>query len=346
VKVLAPVPRPSKILCSGINYHGHLEEPPLKTSLSERVLLYGQKIALPKPLNLRAGPLRLFYEAGDLRYIKFGEKELVRRWYTAVRDRNWGTVPPVLSRPKMKLEPERFEISYQAEHQQAEIDFGWQGRITGDNTGEIIFTLDGVARSTFLRARIGFCLLHPMQCAGDPCEVTHPDGTKVRGRFPRSISPEAPFVEIKRLAQRVRPGLWMILEFKGDIFEMEDQRNWGDASYKTFCTPLRLPYPAEIPKGAKIRQSIALTLDGRITGKPKLSQPRPCFEMTARRARGISKIGLGVPIELSAPDQRETALLQALNLSHLRLDLSLENNAWPSRLREAAHQAASLNVSL
>ena len=28
VKVLAPIPRPGKILCSGINYHGHMEENP------------------------------------------------------------------------------------------------------------------------------------------------------------------------------------------------------------------------------------------------------------------------------------------------------------------------------
>ena len=36
------------------------------------------------------------------------------------------------------------------------------------------------------------------------------------------------------------------ISFTGDLFEMEDQRNWTDASYKTYSTPLRIPYPAPI----------------------------------------------------------------------------------------------------
>ena len=36
--------------------------------------------------------------------------------------------------------------------------------------------------------------------------------------------------------------------FNGETFEMEDQRNWTDASFKTYCTPLSLPYPIKIIK--------------------------------------------------------------------------------------------------
>ena len=50
------------------------------------------------------------------------------------------------------------------------------------------------------------------------------------------------------------------MRFAGDVFEMEDQRNWTDASYKTYCTPLALPFPVEIPEGARISQSVTLTL--------------------------------------------------------------------------------------
>jgi 2-keto-4-pentenoate hydratase/2-oxohepta-3-ene-1,7-dioic acid hydratase in catechol pathway len=35
VKLLAPIPRPGKILCSGINYHGHKEENPNATMPTE-----------------------------------------------------------------------------------------------------------------------------------------------------------------------------------------------------------------------------------------------------------------------------------------------------------------------
>ena len=36
---------------------------------------------------------------------------------------------------------------------------------------------------------------------------------------------------------------------EGDTFEMEDQRNWSDASYKTYVRPLALPWPYVLPAG-------------------------------------------------------------------------------------------------
>ena len=37
---------------------------------------------------------------------------------------------------------------------------------------------------------------------------------------------------------------------KGDAFEMEDQRNWADASFKTYVRPLPKPRPYVIAEGA------------------------------------------------------------------------------------------------
>ena len=68
---------------------------------SENVRYYGKDEPLPDQIDLKAGPLNLFYEAGDLRYIKYGDKEIIRRIYVAVRDRNWDTVQPVLSNVSM-----------------------------------------------------------------------------------------------------------------------------------------------------------------------------------------------------------------------------------------------------
>ena len=36
---------------------------------------------------------------------------------------------------------------------------------------------------------------------------------------------------------------------EGDTFEMEDQRNWTDASYKTYVRPLALPWPYTLRAG-------------------------------------------------------------------------------------------------
>ena len=69
--------------------------------LSKNVQYYGKDESLPDQIDLKAGPLNLFYEAGDLRYIKYGDKEIIRRIYVAVRDRNWDTAKPILSNVKM-----------------------------------------------------------------------------------------------------------------------------------------------------------------------------------------------------------------------------------------------------
>ena len=60
--------------------------------LPTNVLYYGRDEALPERLLLRAGPLSLVYEAGGVRYVKWGDREVLRRVYVAVRDSYWRTV--------------------------------------------------------------------------------------------------------------------------------------------------------------------------------------------------------------------------------------------------------------
>ena len=64
----------------------------------------------PIGVSLRAGPLRMVFEGGDLRYIMLGEREIIRRIYAAVRDRNWATVPSEISDLQANVEPD--QLSY------------------------------------------------------------------------------------------------------------------------------------------------------------------------------------------------------------------------------------------
>ena len=154
------------------------------------VLYYGTTKPLPEQTPLRAGPLSLLYENGDLRYIKLGDTEILRRVYVAVRDHNWGTVIPTLSNIEIDINEDAFAITYDVEHKQADVDFIWQGTITGDAQGMITFRMAGTARSTFQRNRIGFCVLHPMACAGVPARIEHVDGAVEEVSFPQAIAPQ------------------------------------------------------------------------------------------------------------------------------------------------------------
>jgi hypothetical protein len=276
--------------------------------------------------------------------------------YVAVRDRNWGTLPAILSNLQMVIGTDSFHITYTVENQQGEIDFAWQASIIGSAQGTLEFHMDGMARTTFLRNRIGFCVLHPAGCAGAACRVEHIDGSIEEGCFPGLISPDQPvhpFAEMRSLAHQVAPGMWAEVRFNGDIFEMEDQRNWTDASFKTFSTPLRLPYPVKIQAGTHIDQSILLQLKAERTGASEPAQARQPEDSFVHldlhlNAPGfpIPPIGLGVASHGHPLSQQELARLDALHLDHLRVDLPLADTGYPSRLRQAMAEAETLGAPL
>src|SRR3989442_533574 len=120
--------------------------------LTNTILYYGSHEELPKPLELRAGMLTMIFEphTGLLRYIRLGDHELVRCIYGVVRDENWTTIPWQISDLKSEIGKETFQVSFNATCRLNVVDYFWHGEITGEAGGRIIYTFDGVARSTFL----------------------------------------------------------------------------------------------------------------------------------------------------------------------------------------------------
>ena len=321
--------------------------------LPARVLCYGTDEPLPERVPLRAGPLSLVWEGGDLRTIKLGGREVLRRIYVATRDRNWGTVANVMSNVVMDVQADAFRIRYDVENRQDDIHFVWHGEIAGEADGTIRFSMDGVAQSTFLKNRIGFCILHPADIAGARCRVDHVDGTSEAATLPVLLVPDQPllpFAEMAGMAHEVAPGVWAEVRFTGDIFEMEDQRNWTDASYKTFSTPLRLPYPVEVPAGTRIAQTVTLALrDERSDQRVEFTsatEPLTFAIDAAAPSSPLPPIGLGMASHGAPLTATEISRLRALNLRHLRVDLVLADPAYPARLRQATAEARALGVPL
>ncbi len=321
--------------------------------LPTRVLCYGTDEPLPERVPLRAGPLSLIWEGGDLRTIKLGGREVLRRIYVATRDRNWGTAPNVMSNVVMDVQADAFRIRYDVENRQDDIHFIWHGEIAGEADGTIRFSMDGVAQSTFLKNRIGFCILHPADIAGARCRVDHVDGTSEAATLPVLLVPDQPllpFAEMAGMAHEVAPGVWAEVRFTGDVFEMEDQRNWTDASYKTFSTPLRLPYPVEVPAGTRIAQTVTLALrdersDQRVEFTSATESPTFAIDAAAPSSP-LPPIGLGMASHGAPLTATEISRLRALNLRHLRVDLVLADAAYPARLRQATAEARALGVPL
>ena len=117
-----------------------------------------------------------------------------------------------------------------------------------------------------------------------------------------------------RLEIEVTDGLTLTVELEGDLFEMEDQRNWTDGSFKTFSTPLALPVPFLLRAGQRIKQRLRLSCqDARpISSAP--SRPRQHSTVTVGEPLGLAlpPIGIGLDSDGHVPDDAELLLLRNL----------------------------------
>ena len=279
-----------------------------------------------------------------LRYVRLGDHEILRGINAPIRDRNWSTVAPQVSNLKVESGDDRFRVTFDVKCAQADIDFRWKGSITGTANGAIEFTFDGEAHSSFERNRIGFCVLHGPAAAGQPWVVETTDGKTTQGAFPRSISPHQPAKNLRAITYEITPGLRARVDFEGDVFEMEDQRNWTDASFKTYCTPLDIPYPVKLAKGARVSQRIRVTMEG--AAPPAASSSEKTVLTLSDDTSPLPRLGLQVSSEIDDLTAQQAERLRALRLDHLRVDLGLSKDSLLRDLRRATQQAEALGVSL
>lgn len=214
-------------------------------------------------------------DAADLRYLRIAGHEAVRRVYAAVRASDWHTVPATVVVREHKQTADSFRIVQDVYYAAPErgIDFRAVVTLTGTPDGTITFDFDGEAFSTFDRARIGICVLHPAETKGLPITVTHGDGTTETGTLPDIISPHQPAFDIAALRATIAPGVEANITFSGEVFEMEDQRNWLDASFKTYSTPQSRPSPVTMHPGDKVRQTATVSPVGTVSATNAAPEP-------------------------------------------------------------------------
>ena len=305
-------------------------------------LLSGGADPLPERMPLRAGPLMLVFEGGDLRALAIDGVEIVNRIYGAVRSREWATVPGRLSELSVSRDAGSFDIRYLCEHDDGDVAFAWRGHISGSADGTVVFTFEGAATRACATNRIGLCVLHPLSVAGLPVRVGTALGTTRSATFPELVSIEQPidgFSEIASLRWSQAPGIDVAVLFEGDVFETEDQRNWIDASYKTYSTPLSRPRPRTLAPGERVAQRVTVQVSRGSRAvlrrqAQRLSECRPV----------VRPMSLGLAAE-HVPDASLRAPAALPPLSHLRIDLS-PGHGWQAALAQGVAAAASLSGSI
>ncbi len=278
----------------------------------------------PLAVALRAGPLTCRYEAGDLRDILVAGMPLVQRLYVGVRDHHWATIPGTITDTEIEVQARSFRIAYSARHRQDEVDVVRRMVLTGRDDGSIHCAMDGEVLGDFRSNRLGFCVLHPTpHCAGAALTVVHVDGSREPGHFPPAISAAPPFTAIRAIEQAISPSCSATIEFSGEVFEMEDQRNYGDSSFKTYSTPQERPKPVLRTRGELIRQQVTIRLQGAAGEAAQLeAEPLTRIAIGAQAGPPLPRLGLGVPPGPGL-DEDQRALIRALHPGFLRATIHL-----------------------
>ncbi|KXF75185.1 hypothetical protein ATN84_21200 [Paramesorhizobium deserti] len=278
---------------------------------SEAYALYGTEEPPQRFSTLRAGDLTAELVDGNLRYIRFRGHEVLRAIAYVVRDENWGTYTPEITGLNIEEEPGRFTVHYQARCGV----LTYEAVISGHSNGHLVFNAVATPDKDFTTNRCGFCVLHPIVgVAGKPAMVEHSDGSRQETVFPDLIESWQPFKDIRALTHDVTQGITATCTFAGDVFEMEDQRNWSDASYKTYVRPLALPWPYVMPAGQPNRQAVDLriTVGNGVEAAPSRDGPVTIEISKVDGARKHPEIGLLVDPDEFAATAAKIDMLQAL----------------------------------
>jgi D-apionolactonase len=308
--------------------------PPASESACVHEYLRGPGAHAPQPsIALQAGPVSSVLRGIDLAHVTFGDVSITRLIYVAVRDESWNTIPPEISGVSVEAREGSFAVSFSARHLTEDLDFGWHGRIEGDADGVLTYEMEGTAARAFRYGRIGLCVLH-LASLYEGCRYRAVGEAGVsEGIFSREIVPQ-PLVDgvyrpavgpFRELEVDLPSGITARFSFEGDEFELEDQRNWTDAEFKTYSTPLSRGLTHEAVEGRALRQRVTVRCAGGGTRRaPQRAKPVPAvtavemLEPTGAVCPSIGSMCRGVP------EPREAAsAIRGLPLSHQRIDVDL-----------------------
>jgi hypothetical protein len=285
------------------------------------------------PTPLAHGPWTAQLRGGEIDDIGFDGRLVLRGIRFVVRDHDWRTVASRVT----GLEIAGDVVVVTGEATADAISVGWTLDIRFDDAA-LTVELDARVRSDFPSNRMGLIVLHPPSLAGAALAVTHPDGSTTHTSLPVDIAPHQPAADIAGLAWSA-DGVSSRLSLEGDVFEMEDQRNWTDASFKTYSTPLSRPFPVQNRAGDRVRQSLRLECIGHGETEPRGSVSPVTLTLDPRGAGVMPAIATAAS---SAPDEAHTRA----PVDTLLVEVDARWPNWRAALARSVADAAGRRLDL
>ena len=292
------------------------------------IKLFGTDEPVPERRLLTAGPVTATLENGQLRWIKIGAAEAIRSISFTVRDRNWSTPVPEITNLKIDESGGGFKVEVDALCRTIDGDLAWHAEYTGARDGTIRCVGTARADKDFLTCRTGFVILHPLSgVVGKSMKIEHVDGSTEQSIMPEQILSEQPFLLVRAMTHEPMPGVTAEIRMEGDSWETEDHRNWTDASFKTYCRPLLLPYPYAIPAGGEVKHTATLTFTGQLPAKPAKSGGAVTVKLGGDAGR-MPRIGLSVLPEDAVRALSIADLVKQAAPQHLNCRIDLRARDW------------------
>lgn len=246
--------------------------------------------------------------------IAMGGHVLLDRIAFAVRDEHWATHRVPVAYDQVTTGPQGQVLRFGGAD--AGLGARLSGRLVASGSRLSVHHAFEVDRELAV-SRAGPYLLHADPFRG----VLRSDGTPSRTELPEEVTPDVVATGYTRLEYGVS-GHLVVLEFAGERFEMEDQRNWGDACFKSYCPPLDRPRPLVVRPGRPLEYRISVVAEpgtGEIPPPPVATRPARFPALGARHTGGAL-----------APDH--AARLSELRLDFLHLSADLGAPGWERRL--------------
>jgi len=245
-----------------------------------------------------------------------------------------------------------FRVTFGARHRQDEIDLEWWAEIAGEADGTITYTMDAVAHTAFRYCKIGFNVHHPLlETVGRRYRAVGEDGQPFEGAIEAQIEPQrvvdgtltGMFPPYSALDIDYLDGASADFAFEGDLFELQDHRNWADGNFKSYGTPLALPWPMDAEPGQRFVQRVVISSTG--LGAASAAAGAVEVELGAAGTRRLPALGLGQATEGGALSAAEADLVRLAAPTHVRVPARLHLDDWRDAVRAGAADCAALGAA-
>ena len=235
-----------------------------------------------------------------LRNIKYNNIEILKLISFLARDKNWNNYSPEIIKTSSYNKDQQLHFEFDLKYgdvEQLEVKLLLS---IGDNSVKLI--ANGKFLTDFWTNRIGFNLLLPLDgVVNQQVIVSKSDQTTETLKYPLIIQPDQPMVKFNNLSYEMFDSIALNIRFDGIHFEMEDQRNWGDASYKIYSGSLLDPFPYKENKNSAFHQEIEITVREKNNSLETISNQN-IIPLNIQEEYAMPKIGIKVDNETNGID--------------------------------------------